>query len=77
MFVYTIKLERKKLIFAVIMLALIIFGIIMLAGIPKSETKQHNPSGKMLTEDSREEYLYSLGWQVETPALSVEKVLIP
>ena len=77
MFVYTIKLERKKLIFAMIMLALIIFGIIMLAGIPKSETKQHNPSGKMLTEDSREEYLYSLGWQVETPALSVEKVLIP
>ena len=77
MFVYTIKLERKKLIFIAAMAALIIFGIIMLAGIPKGSVETKANAGKMVTEDNHREFLSSLGWQVETPALSVENVLIP
>ena len=77
MFVYTIKFERRKLIFIAAMVALIIFGIIMLAGIQKGESKAHSISTKMETEDGQEQFLSSLGWQVETPALSIEKVLIP
>ncbi len=77
MFVCTIKFDKRKALFIILMAALIIFGIIMLLGIDRGGNSAPSEPEKVNTEDRREEYLSSLGWQVETPALSVEKVLIP
>lgn len=77
MFVCTIKFDKKKALFVIAMAALIIFGIIMLLGIDKGDSSAPTQSGKANNEDKRVEYLSSLGWNVETPALSVENVLIP
>ena len=76
MFVWTLKFDRKKAAFEIAMAALVLIGIIMLAGIDRDapgETKTCDAS----TESGREEYLESLGWKVEMPAVSEENVLIP
>jgi len=77
MFVCTIKFDKKKALFVIAMAALIIFGIIMLLGIDRGGDSTPTQSKKANSDDRRVEYLSSLGWQVETPAISVENVLIP
>ncbi len=78
MFVCTVKFDKKKILFIIIMAALVIFGIIMLLGIGGGSRKTiQTADNKAGTESKRLEYLDSCGWQVETPALSVENVLIP
>lgn len=77
MFVYTIKFDKKKALFIILMAALVIFGVIMLIGIDTEDGKRDPSASGVGTEDKRAEYLSSLGWQVETPALSTENVLIP
>ena len=76
MFVYTLKFDRKKAIFIVIMAALILFGIIMLVTIDAPE-KADKQNTKVSTEEKGADYLASLGWQVEMPAMNNETVLIP
>lgn len=77
MFVYTLKFDKKKFLFILIMIALVIFGIILLLGIGGGKSHTQKPEGRAGTESKREEYLCSLGWQIETPAMSVERVMIP
>ena len=78
MFVMTMKLDRKKIAFAVVMAALVIIGIILLIGAfsgardaePKTVTSAR-------TEKNRVAYIAQCGWEVETPALSSQTVIIP
>ncbi len=77
MFICTLKFDRKKAIFIVIMAALILFGLIMLVTIDTDGGKSEKNPTKVGTEEKGAEYLSALGWQVECPALSVENVLIP
>ncbi|MBE6696854.1 MAG: DUF4830 domain-containing protein [Ruminococcaceae bacterium] len=76
MFIYTLKFDRKKAIFIVIMAALILFGIIMLVTIDAPE-KAETSNAKISTDEKGANYLASLGWKVELPALNKETVLIP
>lgn len=76
MFVYTLKFDRKKAIFIVIMAALILFGLIMLVTIDAPE-KNEKTSTKISSDEKGAQYLSSLGWTVEVPALNKETVLIP
>lgn len=77
MFVCTFKFDRKKAAFALAMAALILIGIIMLAGIDRDGPASPASTDRGGSEEARVEYLSSMGWQVETPALSEEEVLIP
>ena len=76
MFIYTLKFDRKKAIFIVIMASLILFGIIMLATIETPE-KVENTSTRISDEEKGAGYLSSLGWKVELPAQKRETVIIP
>ncbi len=76
MFIYTLKFDRKKAIFIVIMAALVLFGIIMLATIETPE-KDESASIKISGEEKGAGYLASLGWKVALPAVNRETVLIP
>ena len=76
MFIYTLKFDRKKAIFIVIMAALILFGIIMLVTIDAPE-KDESVTTKITGEEKGASYLASLGWKVAKPALKRETVLIP
>ena len=76
MFIYTLKFDRKKAIFIVIMAFLILFGIIMLASIdspPKADDKSANIS----SDEKGANFLSSLGWKVDIPAIKKETILIP
>lgn len=76
MFIYTLKFDRKKAIFIVIMAALILFGIIMLVTIDAPD-KAEQSNAKVSSEEKGANYLASLGWKVDLPALNKETVLIP
>lgn len=77
MFVFTLKFDKKKAVFIVIMAALVLIGIVLLAGLFSSSRKAADTKGDLTTEAGRAAYLEQYGWQVETPAISEENVLIP
>ena len=80
MLICTVKFDKKKAVFWVIMAALVIIGIILLAGIhDRSGAAQtaRSSSGTLRTEKARISYLAENGWEAESPALSKESVLIP
>ena len=77
MFVWTLKFDMKNVIFAIIMVALVIIGIIMLMGIdsPPAQTSEKNI--KATDESGRIEYLKAMGWEAQSPAVNEQNVLIP
>lgn len=88
MFIYTIKFDRKKAAFAVVVLALLLIGIILLVGAlqragsaeaPEAAAQTQGQSRKLSvkTEKGRVAYLAQYGWEVESPALSESTVMIP
>lgn len=77
MFVCTLKFDRKKAIFTVIMVALVLFGLIMLVTIDTDNSTEEEAPARVASEEKGAQYLSSLGWKAELPALSVENVLIP
>ena len=77
MFVCTLKFDKKKAIFIVVMAALVLIGIILLAGALSKARGSERSTGDLTTEAGRAAYLSQYGWEVETPAVSEENVLIP
>ena len=83
MFVYTLKFDKKKAAFAVIMAALVIIGIIMLVG-AHDQRRELADTGVSIqsvvnvkNEKNRVAWLKQQGWEVESPALSEDSVVIP
>ena len=80
MFVVTWKFNRKTAVFVVLMAALVLIGIVLLAGAHSKaqalETSQR-PVTTVKNDKTRAAYLRQYGWEVETPAVSESKVLIP
>ena len=85
MFIYTVKFDRKKAAFCVVMAALVIIGVILLLGAfqkraaaaPAGETAGKPVSVSVRNEKGRVAYLAGNGWQVASPAESEGTVVIP
>ena len=81
MLIWTMKFDKKKAAFWVIMAALVIVGIILLMGAHHSagatRATDASQSATVKTEKARVAYIERCGWTVETPALSEDTVLIP
>lgn len=81
MFIWTMKFDKRKAAFWVIMAALVIVGVILLLGAHRNagpaRTADAGQSASVKTEKSRVAYIERCGWKVETPALSEDTVLIP
>ncbi len=82
MFVCTFKFTKKTASFIIVMAALILIGIVLLVGAhQKKELLEEVPSEKrvLYVKDSGSgaKYLAQYGWEVDTPAESVEQVVIP
>ena len=78
--IYTFKFDRKKLALAVVLAALVIIGIILLIGAgqkARALRELEQGSAAVRNERSGAAYLSALGWDVETPALSHDTVMIP
>lgn len=80
MFIVTWKFNRKTAVFIVLMAALVLAGIVLLAGAHSKaqslETAQR-PVTTVKNDKTRAAYLRQYGWEVETPAISESRVLIP
>lgn len=79
MFICTLKFDRKKAAFAVILLALVIIGIILLVGAhhKAADEREPKPVASVKSEKNRVAYLNQYGWSVESPAMSEDTVMIP
>ena len=81
MLIWTMKFDRKKAAFWVIMSALVIIGIILLLGTRGSTASgasgRAKASASVKNEKARIAYLSECGWTVESPALKEETVRIP
>lgn len=81
MFVMTLRFSRKKAVFIVVMAALVLIGIILLAGAHAKRTELLARAEKTITtvksEKDRIKYLSQYGWEVESPALTHDTVVIP
>jgi hypothetical protein len=81
MLIWTMKFDKKKAAFWVVMAALVIIGIILLLGARDhgagANTAGAKASSAVKTEKARVAFLADCGWSVETPALKEETVLIP
>ena len=80
MLIWTLKFDKKKAAFWVIMAALVIIGIVLLLG-TRSQAAQAGAGTKaaasVKSEKGRVAFLESCGWKVESPAMKEETILIP
>lgn len=79
MMICTVKFDKKKAVFWVIMAALVLIGIILLVSALEHGSKpDESPSVTALrTEKARVAFLAANGWKVCSPALKEETVVIP
>ncbi len=80
MLIWTMKFDRKKTAFWVVMAALVVIGIVLLIGArsPTAAAAQGaGKAGSVKSEKARVAYLADCGWKVESPAMKEETVLIP
>ena len=81
MLIWTMKFDKKKAAFWVIMAALVLIGVILIAGAFDRGAPAGDSGGKpgasAKSEKARVTYLADCGWEVDTPALKEETVLIP
>ena len=80
MLIWTMKFDRKKAAFWVIMAALVIIGIVLLLGTRSQAAPAPSgarPSSSVKSEKARVAYLAECGWKVESPPMKEETVLIP
>ena len=78
MFIYTAKLNRKRAVLAVLILAAVLIAVILLAGSrDQSRAEAAALSAVVRTNEERVAYLEGLGWQVEAEPLEVQQIVIP
>lgn len=81
MLICTLKFDKKKAVFCVIIAALVIVGVILLAGARSAATAaspgKHAAGHGLRTDKDCAAYLAENGWEVEIPAVSKENVVIP
>ncbi len=80
MLIWTLKFDRKKAAFWVVMAALVMIGIVLMLGAHAKAAPAPSGSARpssVKSEKARVAYLADCGWKVESPALKEETVLIP
>ena len=80
MLIWTMKFDRKRAAFWVVMAALVVIGVVLLLGTrTRAAPADAGPKRQaaVKSEKARVAYLENCGWTVESPALKEETVLIP
>ena len=80
MLIWTLKFDRKKAAFWIVMAALVVIGIVLLLGAHTNASASPSAAkqnGRVKNEKARVAFLAECGWKVDSPALKEETVLIP
>lgn len=77
MFIFTAKLNKKKAVLSLILLAVILCAVIVLVG--RHDRAAANATADLLakTNEQRVAYLESFGWEVETAPVETQSIVIP
>ena len=76
MFVFTAKLDKKKVVAGLILLGLILCALILFFG-SRSAAQTSASATAVKNNQQRIEYLNSFGWQVESEPVDEETIVIP
>ena len=75
MLIWTTRFSRKKAVFAVLLMGVVMAALIVLVGrIPPEE---ENAPPRLVSNEDRVAYLLSLGWQVEPEPVETLQFLMP
>ena len=84
MLIYTLKFDKRKAVFCVVMAALVLIGVILLVGAhhkraaaESTGTTTAAQTVRVRNEKARVAYLSANGWVVESPAENTGTVVIP
>lgn len=78
MFVYTARLNRKKVYIAVIALVILILTIFFIVSVNStSAVESLSVSTAAKNNEQRAEYLKSLGWEIDPEPLEEQTIIIP
>ena len=75
MMIWTTRFSRKKAVFAVLLLGIVLAAIILLAG--GRDSGRPNTDATLLTNEDRVAYLQSLGWEVDPEPVETLLFLLP
>ena len=75
MLIWTTRFSRKKAVFAVLLLGIVLAAIILLAG--GRDSGRPNTDATLLTNEDRVAYLQSLGWEVDPEPVETLLFLLP
>ena len=78
MFIFTAKFNKKKAVAIVLVLAIILFAIVLIAGRNSQTTEEPIVTSAIARNNGqRVQFLRSLGWEVDEDAIEEQNVLIP
>ena len=75
MLIWTTRFSRKKAVFAVLLLGVVLAAIILLAG--GGDSGRPDTDTPLLTNEDRVAYLQSLGWEVDPEPVETLQFLLP
>ena len=75
MMIWTTRFSRKKAVFAVLLLGVVLAAIILLAG--GGDSGRPDTDTPLLTNEDRVAYLQSLGWEVDPEPVETLLFLLP
>ena len=79
MFIFTTKFNRKKAVAIVLALAVVLFAIILIAGLVRGAGTEEVASLSAVARNNgqRVQFLRSLGWEVDEDAIDQRDIVIP
>jgi hypothetical protein len=77
MFIFTAKVNRKKLLTGIIFILAVIIVAVIVAAASRGATKEASLTSVVKTNEERVEYLKGLGWQVSDEPIDEQIITIP
>ena len=77
MFIFTAKVNRKKLLTGIIFILAVIIVAVIVAAASRGASKEASLTSVVKTNEERVEYLKGLGWQVSDEPIDEQVITIP
>ena len=77
MFIFTTKVNKKKLLTGIIFILAVIIVVALIAGATKGASKEASLTSVVKTNEERVEYLRKLGWDVSDEPIDEQVITIP
>lgn len=77
MFIFTTKVNKKKLLTGAVFILAVILLIVIITGNTKGTWNEAEPASVVKTNEERVSFLTALGWEVSAEPIDEQKITIP